>query len=99
MSESTEEPRARARKRLATVFGWVAGASLAMLLNYALFFEFGEAYPTVPTTFAAVVIGAFVGMAVADKLGPRGVRPLGIAAGVLLGLVALLAFTVVFAPR
>lgn len=96
MTATTEEPRGRARQRLATVFGWIAGASLAMLVNYGLFLEIGESYPTVPTTFAAVVIGAFAGMAVADRLGARGLKPLGIAAGVLLGLVALVAFTVLF---
>lgn len=69
---------------MTTVFGWVAGGSSGLLVNYGLFLTVGEGYPVAPTTFVTFLAGAFAGMALADRLGPRGFRPLGIAAGVLL---------------
>ena len=72
------------QRRMTTVFGWVAGGSLGLLVNYGLFLFFGEGYPTTPTTFVTFLAGAFAGMHLADRLGVRGFRPLGIAAGVLL---------------
>lgn len=72
------------KRRFTTIFGWVAGGSLGLLVNYGLFLAFGEQYPTTPTTFVTFLAGAFAGMHLADRLGPRGFRPLGIAAGVLL---------------
>jgi len=72
------------KRRMTTVFGWVAGGSLGLLVNYGLFLFFGEGYPTTPTTFVTFLAGAFAGMHLADRLGARGFRPLGIAAGVLL---------------
>lgn len=86
------------RKRLTTAFGWVAGGSLGLLVNYAVFLAVGEGYPTVPTTFVAFVAGAFAGMALADRLGARGFRPLGIAAGVLLALFLALVLAVLMSP-
>ena len=71
------------RQKLTTVFGWVAGGSIGVLANWGLFVAIGEGYPVTWTTFALFLGGAFAGMYVADKLGPRGFRPLGIAAGVL----------------
>lgn len=85
-------------RRLTTVFGWVAGGSLGLLLNYALYYAIGEGYPTVPTTFALFLVGAFGGMALADRLGARGFRPLGIAAGVLLALFLALVVAVMMSP-
>lgn len=80
-----ERERDRAiRLRLTTVFGWVAGGSLGLVVNYGLFLAVGESYPVAPTTFATFLVGAFAGMSLADRLGERGFRPLGIAAGVLL---------------
>ncbi len=72
------------KRRMTTVFGWVAGGSLGLLVNYGIFLAVGEGYPTAPTTFVTFLAGAFAGMALADRLGARGFRPLGIAAGVLL---------------
>lgn len=72
------------KRRMTTVFGWVAGGSLGLLVNYGLFLAVGEGYPTTPTTFVTFLAGAFGGMALSDRLGVRGFRPLGIAAGVLL---------------
>ncbi len=87
-ASSTPDARTDAKedlqRRMTTVFGWVAGGSLGLLVNYALFLHFGEGYPTTPTTFVTFLAGAFGGMYVADRLGVRGFRPLGIAAGVLL---------------
>lgn len=86
------------RRRMTTAFGWVAGVALGVLLNYGIFTLVGESYPQVPTTFVAVVAGAFGGMALADRLGERGFRPLGIAAGVLLALFAWLVIAVILSP-
>ncbi len=72
------------KQRMTTIFGWVAGGSLGLLVNYGLFLAIGEGYPTAPTTFVTFLAGAFAGMRLADHLGVRGFRPLGVAAGVLL---------------
>ncbi len=84
----------RASHRLTTVLGWIAGGCLGLLTSYGAFLVVGQAYPAVPTTFVLFLAGAFVGMAVADRLGARGFRPLGVAAGVLLSLVVLLVVAV-----
>jgi hypothetical protein len=88
---------AERRRKWTTVFGWLAGGALGLLLNYVLFLAFGANYPTVPTTFVFFLVGAFSGMAVSDRLGARGFVPLGITAGVLvsgfLALVAAIAMT------
>ncbi len=86
------------RRRLTTVFGWIAGGSLGLLANYGLYAAVGDAYPTVPTTFALFLIGAFGGMHVADRLGDRGFKPLGIAAGILLALFLALVLAVLMSP-
>jgi peptidoglycan/LPS O-acetylase OafA/YrhL len=86
------------RRRLTTVFGWVAGGSLGLLLNYLLFLAIGDGYPTVPTTFVLFLAGAFGGMSLADRLGPRGFKPLGIAAGILLALFVALVLAVLMSP-
>lgn len=78
-----------------TSFGWVAGGSLGMLTSYVLFATLGARYPRELGTFLLFVAGAFAGMYIADKSGPRGFRPLGIAAGILLALVAVLGVLVI----
>ncbi len=52
----------------------------------SIFLAVGEGYPTTITTGAFFLVGAFGGMALADRLGERGFKPLGLAAGVLLAL-------------
>jgi hypothetical protein len=81
----------RARKRMSTVLGWVAGGSFGLLVNYGLFWSIGPSYPVVPTTFVTFVAGCFAGMWISDRLGPRAFRPLGIVAGVLFALALTLA--------
>lgn len=88
----------RTRKRLATAFGWVAGGSLGLLVNYALLRAVGEGYPTTYTTFGFFLAGAFGGMFVADRLGPRGFKPLGVAAGILLALFVVVVLASFIAP-
>jgi len=84
----------RSRARATTAFGWLAGGALGLLLNYGVFVQIGAAYPLGVTTFGAFVVGAFGGMAVADRYGPRAFRPLGIAAGVLLAAIITLSLVV-----
>jgi hypothetical protein len=86
------------RRRMTTAFGWIAGVALGVLLNYGVYMLVGESYPQVPTTFVAVVAGAFGGMGVADRLGERGFRPLGIVAGILLAMMAWLVVAVLMSP-
>lgn len=83
---------------MTTAFGWIAGVALGVLLNYGVFQLVGEGYPQVPTTFVAVVAGAFGGMALADRMGERGFRPLGVAAGVLLSIFLWLVVAVLLSP-
>jgi hypothetical protein len=82
-----------------TSFGWVAGGSFGMLTSYVLFVTIGARYPRELGTFLLFVAGAFAGMYVADRSGPKGFRPLGIAAGVLLALVTVLGVLVVYGGR
>jgi hypothetical protein len=94
------EPRAsgdknKQRARLATVFGWLAGGALGLVANYGIFLVAGDDYPTTWTTFALFLVGAFGGMALADRLGPRAFAPLGIAAGVMLALFIGIVLTIV----
>ena len=94
----SDEGEDRTKKRLATMFGWAAGGAVGLLLNYALLLVVGEAYPTTWTTFLLFIVGAFAGMAVGDRLGPRGFKPLGIAAGVLLALFVAVVLAVLISP-
>jgi len=80
--------------RLGTVLGWVAGALALLLANFFVYHGYGDGYPVEPTSFAAVVIGAFGGMALADRLGARAPKVLGLLVGLLLGAATLTAFLV-----
>lgn len=97
--ESDAERAERTKRRWTTIFGWVAGGAVGLLVNYALLLGVGEAYPTTWTTFVLFLLGAFGGMAVADTLGPRGFKPLGIAAGILLALFVAAVLAMLVAPR
>lgn len=97
-TESKPDPAQDQRARLTTAFGWVAGVCLGVLLNGLVYRLVGDGYPQIPTTFVAVVAGAFGGMAIADRTGPRGFAPLGIAAGVLLAIVLALVAAMLLAP-
>jgi VIT1/CCC1 family predicted Fe2+/Mn2+ transporter len=88
----------RSRARIATVFGWIAGGALGLLVNYCIFLAVGESYPTTYTTFALFILGAFGGMAAADRLGPRAFKVLGIAAGVIFALFIAILLTTLLAP-
>ena len=88
MADAEIESRARARAR--TTFGWVSGGCLGLLLNYPIYMLVGEAYPKEPTTFALFALGSMLGMWISDRIGPRGFRALGIAAGLLFSCVMVL---------
>ncbi|MGE0786761.1 MAG: hypothetical protein AB7S26_13900 [Sandaracinaceae bacterium] len=97
--EKKPEPEPdKARQRLTTVFGWLAGGSLGLLINYAILTLAGESYPTTYTTFGFFLVGAFGGMAIADRMGTRGFRPLGIAAGLLLAILATIVLMLYLLP-
>jgi len=76
----------KTRQRLGAAFGWIAGGTLGLLIDYGLFLSIGARYPVGISTFVVFVIGAFAGMRLADRLGDRAFRVLGIAAGVLLAI-------------
>lgn len=95
---ASEAGRARTRQRLSTVFGWLAGGSLGVLLNYAVWRLVGEGYPVTYTTFLFFIPGAFGGMALADRLGPKAFKPLGLLAGVLFALFLGLVIAAIMAP-
>ncbi len=90
MSEAAEKKSSK----LGTVLGWLAGALALLLANFFAFHAYGDGYPVEPTSFAAVVVGAFGGMALADRLGARAPKILGLVVGVLLGAAVLTAFLV-----
>jgi hypothetical protein len=93
VSEVPEELEVLARRRWASRFGWVAGVSLALVVNYGLFARTGPTYPLRVATFVAVVVGGFGGLALGDRLGPRGFRPLALAAGIGLSILLLVVLT------
>ena len=80
---------------MSTVFGWIAGGSVGLIADYGLYTAIGEGYPLVPATFALFVAGCFGGMWLSDRLGDRGFRLLGIAAGILLALAVTFALSIV----
>ncbi|MAQ18542.1 MAG: hypothetical protein CMN30_27560 [Sandaracinus sp.] len=92
MSDSREPAR---RSAVGTTLGWVAGALAFFLLNFFLYQAFGDGYPVEPTSFAAVLVGAFGGMAVADRLGERATKVLGLALGVILAVATVVVFLTV----
>ena len=79
------------KKRIVTGLGWVSGGVTALMLNYVIFYFWGEGYPVQPTSFVAFLLGAFGGMALADRLGEKGFRAMGVATGVVLALALSLA--------
>jgi hypothetical protein len=95
---AAEAARAQTRQRLSTVFGWLAGGSLGVLLNYGIWSAVGEGYPVTYTTFLFFIPGAFGGMALADRWGPRAFKPLGVLAGVLFALFLGLVIAALMAP-
>ena len=80
------------RARATTAFGWVAGICGGVLASYGLYAAW-SAYPTVPGTFVLVAAGGFAGMRIADRIGERGFRTLGLIAGTLIA--ATIALTLV----
>lgn len=77
-------------RRAGTVLGWLGGAASGLVIDYGIAAAVGEGYPAGYSTFALLAIGAFVGMAVADKLGARAPRVLGPFAGVMVAVCATL---------
>ena len=103
MSEQSESDAAKVahtdqtRKRLTTMFGWVAGGSAGVLINWGAYNLFGggdSGYPVTLTTFVLFLAGAFGGMFLADRMGAAGFRPLGIAAGILFAIFIAVVLTV-----
>ena len=75
--------------RIVTLLGAVDGALLALWLNLLFFHAYGEGYPVEVTTFVLFSAFAFGGMAIADRFGPRALKPLGLGLGGLLALTLL----------
>ena len=73
-----------------TVFGWVFGGSIGLLLNYVLLWRFPELVPVAMSTFVLFAGGAFAGMAIADKMPSSKAKILGFAAGIALSVFAFL---------
>lgn len=72
------------RRKAAVAFGWLGGGSLGILLNYGLTLTVNGSWDVGVGSFVLFIVGAFAGMALADRLGERGFRALGVAAGILL---------------
>lgn len=74
------------------MFGWVAGGALGVLVNTGLELFLASVWPEAVGIFVLFVAGAFGGMRLARKLGPRGFRLMGIAAGILVAVTLLVLF-------
>ena len=79
------------KRRIVTGLGWVSGGVAALMLNYVVYYVWGDGYPVQPTSFVAFVLGAFGGMALGDRLGEKGFRAMGVATGVVLAVALSLA--------
>lgn len=73
-------------RRAGTVLGWLFGASSGLVVDYGLAAAIGAGYPAGYSTFGLLVVGAFIGMAVADKLGERAPKVLGPIAGIMVAV-------------
>jgi len=82
------------RRRLTTIFGWLAGASLGVVINGSIFYLLDDDSWLMVSTFVFFVAGAFAGMAVADRFGARAFGPLGLSAGLLVALALAMMFLV-----
>jgi uncharacterized membrane protein len=78
------------RARWAVIFGWIAGASVGLLLSYAFFIYVGGTTATSILTFVLLISGAFAGTTIADRFGSSAFRQLGISAGISLAAVITL---------
>ncbi len=68
------------RSPLGTVLGWISGSGTGLLLSFIAYHSI-DGMPVGPVVFGALVAGAFGGMALADRLGERAIRVLGIWTG------------------
>ncbi len=84
----------RGRRGVQTALAWTAGGATGLLLSYALYLLVGDAYPKEPAAFGLFAVGAYGGMILSDRLGPRGFRGIGVAAGVLAALLLVLVILV-----
>jgi hypothetical protein len=80
------------QQRVATVLGWISGVMLALLVDYGGYLLWGERYPKGYTTFVLIAAGAFLGMNLADRLGPRAVKVLSLTTGLLLAALLFVLF-------
>ena len=91
--DSPSSPPHDPARTATTVLAWIAGASLGLLVSIGLRVWLGESYPTWLGNALGVVFGAFAGMAAADRIGPRALKPLAFLTGVLVLVAALIALT------
>lgn len=80
----TEPNNARDATRVAVALGWLAGVMLALLVDYGAYVGLGDDYPKGYITFVLIVVFAFSGMKLAEKLGSRAVATMSLAVGLLL---------------
>ncbi len=92
-------PEPPVAQRAATVLGWFSGASLGLMGSVGLGAWLGAAYPMVIGNFAGVVLGAFSGMALADRWGARSLKPLAFVTGVLMLVALMLTLTMMGPPE
>ncbi len=77
------EAEDRRAPRLAVALGWLAGICLGLLVDYGAYVLIGDDYPKGYTTFVLLAGLAFAGMYLADRLGPRALKVMALAVGIL----------------
>lgn len=71
---------------VAVALGWINGVLIALVIDFALYNVMGDVYPQGPATVLLFAIFALTGAKLAERLGRKALRPMAIAAGVLIAL-------------
>ncbi len=70
----------------AIALGWINGVLVALVIDFALYSVMGDSYPQGPATVVLFAIFALTGANLAERMGKRALRPMALAAGMLIAL-------------
>jgi len=73
-------------QNFAIALGWINGVLVALPIDFALYSLLGDSYPQGPATVLVLGVFALSGAKLGERFGPRSVRPMAVALGVMLSL-------------